>query len=253
MIYKKPVDGKYWVAGRGVMGGLFKGMKTLNPNKGTASTINEKNEDEAEYNNKFDNTAPTGYRFTSKKLTAEARARLKGYWLQCANVNDKKLELKSDNKTWDEWLAKYQGAVQNCLYYLANNKFITQKNIDEMSNIISYDDFKINEKISHHLFHSTPMSNIKSIQKEGLMTGKKAKFAGVSSPTKIYLAANEDVAKYYGKDNDAVLRVKKDKEFSDLEIDLLGGGEGAYTTSENIPPEDLEIKVGKKWVPLKDY
>ena len=32
MIYKKPVNGKYWVAGKGIMGSLFKGIKTLKHN-----------------------------------------------------------------------------------------------------------------------------------------------------------------------------------------------------------------------------
>lgn len=121
---------------------------------------------------------------------------------------------------------------------------------EQMKMIYLYDSFN---KKSQNLFHSTPFENIESIQKEGLVTGKKAKFEGISSPSKISLSANEDVAKYYGKEGDAVIRVKKEKQFDDLEPDMLAGGEGAYTTGKNIPPEDLEIKVGKKWIPLKDY
>jgi hypothetical protein len=122
---------------------------------------------------------------------------------------------------------------------------------DEQIKLIDvYDGFA---KKSPYMFHTTLPNNILSIQKEGLVVGKKPRFEGVSSSDKISLAANEEIAKYYGEETDVLLRVKKGYIFKDLEIDLLGGGDGAYTTGKNIPPDALEVKSGKKWVPLKDY
>jgi hypothetical protein len=137
---------------------------------------------------------------------------------------------------------------------LANNASrdeLCESYTDEQIKLIDvYDGFA---KKSPYMFHTTLPNNILSIQKEGLVAGKKPRFEGVSSSDKISLAANEEIAKYYGEEADVLLRVKKGYIFKDLEIDLLGGGDGAYTTGKNIPPDALEVKDGKKWVPLKDY
>lgn len=104
---------------------------------------------------------------------------------------------------------------------------------------------------SKFLFHTTPAANLESIAKTGLVAGSKQRFEGVSDG-RISLAANEAVAKYYGGSDDVLLRVAKGFKPEGLEPDLLSGGDGAYLASQNIPPEALEVKRGRKWVPLKD-
>lgn len=106
-------------------------------------------------------------------------------------------------------------------------------------------------KTSNNLYHSTSAENLDSIIKGGLKTGQKPKFEGVSSPNKISFSANEEAAKYYG--GDVMIRTKTSYKPTDIELDLLAGGEGTYVTGKNIPPEMLEIKVGSKWIPLTDY
>ena len=107
-------------------------------------------------------------------------------------------------------------------------------------------------KVSHYLYHTTRASNLPSIKEEGLVVGKKARFPGVSSPDKISFAATEAAASYYGSDSDVLLRTKRDYKIKDIEIDPLGGGEGAYVTGTNIPPEALEVKLGNEWHHLVD-
>lgn len=108
-------------------------------------------------------------------------------------------------------------------------------------------------KRSNNLYHTTPISNLDSISKKGLTTGNKAKFEGISSSDNISFSANEVGAKYYAGDNEIIIRTKTGFKPKDLESDLLAGGEGAYITKTNIPPEMLEIKDGKKWVSLNEY
>ena len=102
---------------------------------------------------------------------------------------------------------------------------------------------------SKYLFHTTPAANLESIRREGLRPGKPARQAGVSSPSVVSLAANEATAAYYGADGDVMLRVRKDYDPGPLGDDLLAG-DGAYTSEQGIPPEALEVKQGRKWVPL---
>ena len=118
-------------------------------------------------------------------------------------------------------------------------------NEEQLKLIDVYDGFA---KKSPFLFHTTPKANIISIIKEGLLTNKKKRFD--ISEDKIYLAANESIADYYSGGDDVMLRVKKGYKFDDLDVDLFGGGEGSYSTSKNIPASELEIKVGKKYIPL---
>lgn len=106
-------------------------------------------------------------------------------------------------------------------------------------------------KTSNNLYHSTSAENLDSIIRGGLKTGQKPKFEGVSSPNKISFSANEEAAKYYG--GNVMIRTKTSYKPTDLELDLLAGGEGTYLTGKNIPPEMLEIKVGGKWIPLTNY
>lgn len=107
-------------------------------------------------------------------------------------------------------------------------------------------------KKSPYLFHTTRIENISSIKKHGLVTDSKRRYEGVSGDGRISFAANEQLSKYYGSSNDAMLRVKKNYVFDDLESDLLGG-DGTYTTKTNVPAAALEIKVGRKWVSLSEF
>jgi hypothetical protein len=111
-----------------------------------------------------------------------------------------------------------------------------------------YDSFA---KKSPYLFHVTPKKNLPSIIKSGLLINQPPRFKDVSQKGKIYLAANEEMAKYYGSGDDVILRVRKNYVFDDLVIDPLGGGEGTYTTGKSIPPDALEVKIGRKYVPLE--
>jgi hypothetical protein len=108
-------------------------------------------------------------------------------------------------------------------------------------------------KTSSNLYHTTSAENIDSIAKSGLTSGKKKRFEGVSGSGNIFFAANEQGANYYGKAGDVMIRTKRGYAPTDLEYDLLAGGEGTYITKTNIPPEMLEIKIKSKWVPLIDY
>lgn len=95
-------------------------------------------------------------------------------------------------------------------------------------------------KKSKNLFHTTTPENIQSIVKEGLQTGK-AKRYDVSKEGKLYFSANEEAAKYFGSDKDVMIRVAKGYKFNDLGADILGG-DGTYETTDNVPPEYLEVK-----------
>lgn len=106
---------------------------------------------------------------------------------------------------------------------------------------------------SNNLYHTTSAENLDSIIKNGLTTGNKARFEGVSSPNKISFSANESGASYFGKDGDVMIRTKTSYKPTDLELDLLAGGEGTYVTGKNIPTEMLEIKQGNKWITLSEW
>lgn len=112
-------------------------------------------------------------------------------------------------------------------------------------------------KTSRNLYHTTPRANLESIAKEGLVTGKTPTIGGgdtqarISSSKKTSFGANEATASYYGGNDAVMLRTKTGYDPGDLELDLLAGGEGTYTTGKNIPPEMLEVKINGKWQPLK--
>ena len=77
----------------------------------------------------IDALPPIGYRFSAKKLTEKAKARLKGYWLHRVNMAEKEEDKAKDHGTKQylfdsEWQRKYEAAATNCLMYLKNNKFI---------------------------------------------------------------------------------------------------------------------------------
>lgn len=105
-------------------------------------------------------------------------------------------------------------------------------------------------KTSSNLYHTTPATNLDSIAQNGLTTGNPARFDGVSSPTNISFSANEAGAKYYGGANDVMIRTKTSYKPTDLQPDLLAGGDGTYVTTQNIPPSALEAKINGKWVSL---
>jgi len=126
---------------------------------------------------------------------------------------------------------------------------------EEMSKILdkeNYKPFKLNKvtKTSNNLYHTTPSANLESIRRNGLTTGNKARFEGVSGKNNISFSANEAGAKYYSGNDDVMIRTKASYKPKDLETDLLAGGEGTYITHENIPPEMLEVKINGKWQPL---
>lgn len=102
---------------------------------------------------------------------------------------------------------------------------------------------------SRYLFHTTTPDRLASITAKGLQPGSKQRYEGVSSTGKVSLAANEATASYYGKQGDVMLRLRKDYDPGDLATDALAG-EGSYTTGKPIPPDALEMKQGKKWIPL---
>lgn len=107
-------------------------------------------------------------------------------------------------------------------------------------------------KTSNNLYHTTPIENLESIKNNGLTSGNKPRFQGVSGKDNISFSANEAGAKYYGGKNDVMIRTKTSFKPKDLENDLLAGADGVYVTKTNVPPEALEIKKGSKWVPLVD-
>lgn len=107
-------------------------------------------------------------------------------------------------------------------------------------------------KTSNNLYHTTSAQNLQSIAKDGLTTGNKPRFEGVSGKNNISFSANEKGASYYGKNGDVMIRTKTSYKPDDLEIDMLAGGEGIYITHKNIPPKFLEVKINGKWQPLTD-
>lgn len=125
----------------------------------------------------------------------------------------------------------------------------------EMSKILNKENFKFAPssrvaKTSNNLYHTTSADNLESIAKNGLTIGNKARFEGVSSPNRLSFSANEAGANYYGKQGDIMIRTKTSYKPTDLQHDLLAGGEGAYTTGKNIPPSELEVKINGEWVSL---
>lgn len=108
-------------------------------------------------------------------------------------------------------------------------------------------------KTSNNLYHTTSAENIESIIKEWLTPWKKQRFEWVGSKDKISFWANEKTAKYYGKEWDVMLRTKASYKPKTLDADLLAWWEWAYTVSEKIPPEMLEVKIWNKRIPLKEY
>lgn len=104
---------------------------------------------------------------------------------------------------------------------------------------------------SKFLFHTTTADRLQSIAEKGLTPGAPQRNEGVSSKDAVSFAANEETAAYYGKQGDVMLRVSKKHAFKDLAPDVLAG-EGAYVSSETVPPDALEAKVGGKWVPIAE-
>lgn len=106
--------------------------------------------------------------------------------------------------------------------------------------------------VSDYLFHTTPMANLESIAKSGLVPNSKQRYEGVGNG-RVSVAASEDLAGYYGGNGDVMLRVNDKFNADDLETDPLAGGQGTYTTGQTIPPDALEVKVKGQWLPLTEY
>ena len=109
------------------------------------------------------------------------------------------------------------------------------------------------KKSSSYLYHSTATENLQNILEKGLTTGNKQNQEGVSAKDKIYLAATEELAQSFAKQDNVTLRInpKMYSQLENLETDLLGG-EGSYSITNNIPPEMLQVKENGKWVNLKE-
>lgn len=104
---------------------------------------------------------------------------------------------------------------------------------------------------SRYLFHTTTPDRLASIVANGLQPGSKPRHEGVGGEGRVSLATNEATASYFGAKGDTMLRLRKDYDPGDLQADLLGG-ENSLTTGQAIPPDALEIKQGKKWIPLSE-
>ena len=114
-----------------------------------------------------------------------------------------------------------------------------------------YQKYKDSKKSSNYLYHTTSKENLQSILEKGLTTDNKARQEGVSGKGKLYLAANEELASSFGKDTDVLFRINPKYNFENLESDLLGG-EGTYSTTNNIPVDALQVKENGKWVKLEN-
>lgn len=102
---------------------------------------------------------------------------------------------------------------------------------------------------STRMFHTTRAENIAGIARDGLVPGKPARFEGVSSASRVSLAATEQGAAYYGGPGDVMLRTKAGFKPETLDLDPLGG-DGSFTVGEAVPADQLEAKIGGKWVSL---
>ena len=92
-----------------------------------------------------------------------------------------------------------------------------------------------------YLYHGTSEGAFRNIRLEGI-TGEKEK----------YFANTEEYADTYAKrkGSDRILRVKKTPDFIE-DKNIPEGGD--YKTLRGIPPENIEIKVGDKWIPIQEY
>lgn len=113
-----------------------------------------------------------------------------------------------------------------------------------------YKTYKNSKKSSNALYHTTAKENLQSILAKGLTTDNKARQEGVSGEGKLYLASNEKLASSFGTDTDIILRVNPKYNLDNIESDLLGG-EGTYSTTDNIPVSALQVKENGKWVKLE--
>ena len=114
-----------------------------------------------------------------------------------------------------------------------------------------YNKYYNSKESSKYLYHSTPRENLQSIIENGLTIGNKQNQEGISSKTKIYLSATEELAESFTPDDSVTLRVNPKAKLENLESDLLGG-EGSYSITNNIPANMLQIKENGKWVNLQN-
>ena len=112
-----------------------------------------------------------------------------------------------------------------------------------------YKKIKSSVKSSNYLYHSTPADRLQSIIENGLTIGNKQNQEGVSSKDKLYLSASEELANSFTPNDSITFRINPNAKLENLDSDLLGG-EGAYTITNNIPPEMLQVKENGKWVRL---
>lgn len=125
-------------------------------------------------------------------------------------------------------------------------KYPYEKNVLKM--VKDYENSGIS---SSYLYHTTPSKNVESIMEKGITTNNKPRYDNVSGVNKVYLAADEQLAKEFGTEKDILFRIDNRFDIKDLEEDLIGG-QGTYSTNKLIPPEALQIKENGKWVMLKN-
>ena len=114
-----------------------------------------------------------------------------------------------------------------------------------------YKTYKNSRKSSNALYHTTSRENLQSILEKGLTANNPARQAGVSGEGKLYVAANEELANSFGEDTDILFRIDPNYNLENLDYDLIGG-EGTYSTSDNIPVSALQVKENGKWVKLEN-
>jgi murein DD-endopeptidase MepM/ murein hydrolase activator NlpD len=105
---------------------------------------------------------------------------------------------------------------------------------------------------SNYAYHGTDASSLEGIRQQGLLANPPMRRQDMSKKDKVYLSANQRTARRYAdgySGNGAILRVKTSALTGQLEPDHFE--DAAYAYGDNIPPELIEMKVGKKWVPLK--
>lgn len=100
--------------------------------------------------------------------------------------------------------------------------------------------------VSSYLYHGTGEGAFRKIREQGLIPqeGKE-----------LYLANTEEYARSYAqrKGNsfgDRILRVKKT---NDMIQDENTGLVGDYKTSNKIEPQNIEVKIESRWIPIQEY
>lgn len=104
-----------------------------------------------------------------------------------------------------------------------------------------------NKNNTAYYYHETKLSNLKSIQENGLLQ----KYSPIDKKTTLFMGLSENDSKGYGsgfgvgKIPSIMIRVDSSKINKDKIYD--NGSGSVIEVNENIPSKYLEIKVGNKW------